>query len=116
LVSTAKGFVGLIPLAGSVLAEVVGILIPQQRIERIEAYLRYLNAKLSELPEAEAKRKATEPEAIDLFEEGANQAARALSDLRRERIAAVVAEGIKGEEFDRIQAKRVLDLLPASAV
>ena len=102
---------GLVSIAGSELAEVVGVVIPQQRIERIRAHLRHLNERLSELSELEAKRKATEPEAIDLFEDSALQAIRALTDERQQRISMVVAEGIRGDHQDRIEAKRMLSLL-----
>lgn len=48
-VSLVKGAVGAIPLAGSVLAETVSMVIPQPRIQRLEAYVRYLNEQLQHL-------------------------------------------------------------------
>jgi uncharacterized protein (DUF2267 family) len=96
---------------GPILAEVAGILIPNQRIDRLEAYLRLLGQRLdSQDPDALSER-LHNPERIDLFEEGAVQSLRAVSDERKEYIASVVSEGLSGEAKDCIQAKRLLRLL-----
>lgn len=110
-VALLKGVVGVVPVAGSILAEIVSVLIPEQRIERLEAYVRHLNERLNGIGENEFKKLLSKPEAIDLFEDGAYQAAKALSDDRRERIAELVATGIKGEAATQLEAKRLLTLL-----
>ncbi|MCY3931987.1 MAG: hypothetical protein OXH70_09725 [Acidobacteria bacterium] len=48
---------------------------------------------------------------MDLFEDGAVQAVRALSSERLEYIAALVARGLTAGERDAIEAKRLLKLL-----
>lgn len=108
LVSAA---VGLIPLAGGILNELIKRTIPQQRTQRIEAFLRYLDARLDGFKEDALKRRLTEPTAVDLFEDGAHHSIRALTDNRIESIATMVANGISGDERDRIEAKRLLNLL-----
>lgn len=110
-VAIARGIVGAVPVAGSILAELVGEVIPNQRIERIEAYLRFLQASFDTLPEGEMRARVSQPEAIDLFEAGAYQAMRALTDERRQRIATLVAGGTSGHEAARLEAKRLLALL-----
>ncbi|TGP86386.1 hypothetical protein EN866_24110 [Mesorhizobium sp. M2D.F.Ca.ET.223.01.1.1] len=105
-----KGGVGAVPFAGGMLAEIVGQLIPEQRIERLEDYVRKLNERL-DAAGSNDKERLTQPEAIELFEEGAVQSSRALSESRRKHIAAVVANGMAGDEKDRIEAKRILGLL-----
>jgi hypothetical protein len=111
LVAISKGVIGAIPYIGSILAEVVGQIIPEQRIEKLEAYSRLLADRLSSVERDELNSRFHNPENIDLFEEGAFQAARALSEARKEYIANVVAHGIAGDEKDRLESKRLLTLL-----
>lgn len=110
-VSLAKGGVGLIPVAGGILAELVSVVIPNQRMDRLEDYVRRLNERLSAEDEAAARERMSGPEAIDLFEDGAAQAVRALSDERKAYIASIVATGLSGDERERLEAKRLLSLL-----
>jgi len=110
-VALAKGAVGAIPIAGGLIGELIGQIIPQQRFTRLEVYVRYLNERLEKLDKRESRERLQDPENIDLFEEGAIQSARALSDERRAHIAKLVASGITGEKKSRIEAKRLLNLL-----
>lgn len=110
-VAVIKGAVSAIPFAGGILAEIVGMVIPQQRIERLESYVRHLNERLQNIEESDLRRLLSQPEAVDLFEDGAYSSARALSDERREHIARVVADGLKGDDAARLEAKRMLNLL-----
>ena len=109
--SLAKGAVGMIPIAGSLIAEVVGQIIPDQRGRRLEDYCKRLNDRLSTMEERDLRSKLQDPERIDLFEDGAYQAARALTDERREYIVRLVAAGISGDDQARLEAKRLLKLL-----
>jgi hypothetical protein len=104
-----KGAIGAIPVAGSILAEIVGQIIPEQRMERLEVYARYLNDRLDGMNVERTN--MLMPESIELFEEGAIQSAHALSDQRREHIARLVAQGMTGDEKQKIEAKRLLNLL-----
>jgi hypothetical protein len=52
-----------------------------------------------------------DPENIDLFEDGAIQSARALSDERRQYIANLVANGIAEVDRSHLETKRLLSLL-----
>jgi hypothetical protein len=111
-VTVAKGVVGTIPFVGSIISEIVTTVIPQQRIERLESYVRYLNDRLAgDVDDGLLKERLRAPEYIDLFEEGAIQSARALSEERRNHIAELVASGISGDEKERIETKRLLRLL-----
>jgi hypothetical protein len=78
---------------GAIIGEVIGKTIPEQRMQRLEVYVRYLNERLGQMNETEARKRATDPENIALFEDGAIQSARALSDERRAYIAKLVAQG-----------------------
>ncbi|MDO9222473.1 MAG: hypothetical protein Q7U20_02040 [Caulobacter sp.] len=110
-VALGKGAVGTIPLVGALLAEVITQFIPQQRWERVEDYVARLNARLSSMEQTALRAAMQNPEAVDLFEEGALQTTRSLSDQRRQYIATIVAEGLKGGARTQIEAKRMLRLL-----
>lgn len=110
-VAILKGAAGFIPGAGTALGEIIGRFIPNQRIDRIEEYLRKLRKALNHLTEEQVRKRIQKPEAIDLFEEGGFQSARAITEDRRDQIANVVSFGLSGDEKDRIEAKRILKLL-----
>ena len=99
---------GTIPFSGSILAQLVGTLAPEQRLARIEAYIRYLELKVDLLTTGQKELIKTSFEHIDLFEEGAYQAIRAITDERRQQIAQIVAEGLSGEKREAMDKKRVL--------
>ncbi len=111
IAGTLKGLAGAVPIAGSALSELITHIIPGQREDRLEKYLHYLAARLDDLSKEVLNRSLNTPEDIYLFEEGAFQAVRALSDDRIERISEVVSQGIHGSTKDAIDAKRVLELL-----
>ena len=106
-----RGALGLIPGVGSIVTELVNEMVPDQRHERVRDYLVRHDQRLAAIEEADLWRRVREPENVDLFEEGAIQSARALSDERKAYIANLVASGIKGDEAERLQAKRLLRLL-----
>ncbi|MBL0374022.1 hypothetical protein JJB09_18535 [Rhizobium sp. KVB221] len=103
-----RGTVGLIPVLGPILGEIITHFIPNQRQDRISDYIQRLDVQLSDLHEQIVREKMKDASAIDLFEEGGFQSARALSDKRRDEVSALVAYGIRGEDKERIEAKRLL--------
>lgn len=107
--SLTKGAVGAVPFAGSILGEIIGTFLPEQRIQRLETYVRYLSQRIDALGVPNDALKTEE--AIDLFEDGAFQSARALSAERQEQIASLVSSGLLGDHKERIEAKRLLQLL-----
>ena len=111
LLSWTKTFVSLAPYAGPIIAELITEFIPQQRIERIAKYLSLLDARLSSVEQESLKQKMLTPTKADLFEEGAFQSTRSLSEERLEYIANLVATGITGEEKEEAESKRLLNIL-----
>jgi hypothetical protein len=120
LVSTAKGLAGAIPLIGTMVGEVIDNLIPDQRQDRIIKFCRVLNEKLSNLEEKqsnveiwqkELEERFKEEAFIDLFEDGLYQAVRALTDERKEYIAAILKNGLSQDKLNYIQQKKLLNLL-----
>lgn len=111
LVAITKGATSLIPLVGGLLGEIVGTVIPNQRADRIVAYLRQLETRLGSFDQRERERIAFDPGRIEMIEEGGYQAARATSKERIDRIVEAVTSGLKSDEADVIRRKRLLVLL-----
>lgn len=107
----AKGGLGAIPFVGSLIAEIVGNVIPNQRIDRIARFIELLEQRLGKLEEESLQSRLTTPEAVDLLEDAFIQAARATSSERLEHIANVVANGLGKEELNQAEIKRMLWLL-----
>jgi hypothetical protein len=99
------------PLIGQTLFEVVSELIPNQRIDRLENYMRMLGEEIALLKIPNVDEAIKRPENIDLFEDGVYQAVRALTDKRKRLIAKAVAKGIASEEQSKMREKRILKIL-----
>ncbi|MFW1969590.1 hypothetical protein ACG95P_21380, partial [Acinetobacter guillouiae] len=110
-VATYKAIAGLIPGVGSILSEVVGAIIPDQRMDRLVKYIKILDTKVQKINSDLLEIAKQNELAIDLIEEGFVQASRSLSNERREYIANVVANGISDEEKNYADSKYILKLL-----
>ena len=106
-----KGLVGAIPIVGPLVAEIVGSLIPNQRIERIESLLKLLEAKLDEKSILDIEDKLAKPEFIDLVEDSFIQASRSLSIQRRNYIASLLKNSLNEEQTKYIVYKKLLSIL-----
>lgn len=111
LTSVAKSVLGVLPGAGPLLSELIGNLIPDQRIDRLAKYIIELERKLSDLSTERIRELLKDSECIDLFEEGFVQASRAITDERRAQIASVVRNGLDDESIAYSESKYVLKLL-----
>lgn len=110
-VSALKGLSGMIPIVGSLAAEVIGTLIPNQRMERINEYLHILGEKVANIEASVLENKFHEAGFIDLFEDSLFQAARALTQERKENIASLVKNSITDEKAEYLRYKYLLSLL-----
>ena len=111
LTSAAKSVFGALPVAGPLLSELIGNLIPDQRIDRLSKYITELESKLSDLSTERIRELLKDSECIDLFEEGFVQASRAITDKRQSQIASVVRNGLDDESIAYSESKYVLKLL-----
>jgi hypothetical protein len=111
LVATAKSVLGAVPFAGPLLSELVGSLIPNQRLDRLTKYVKELEARLSRIDREKIDNALNSEEGIDLFEEGFVQASRSLTDERRKYIANVVANGVDDKTVEYSESKYILKLL-----
>lgn len=113
LVSIAKGLMGTCPLIGPMAAEAIGTLIPNQRLDRVVAFLRELDARVSRIDVGlqNFQSHIGTPEGLDLLEEGLVQATRAVSSYRQERLVHVVSHALTIEELKYAESRKVLNLL-----
>lgn len=106
-----KGVLGAVPIVGSALAEIVGSVIPNQRIDRLANFAAKLAEKVQEHEKEMIQKRLLEPEGTDILEEALWQSARALSEERRSQIASLVKNGLTKDQIDLIEAKKLLLLL-----
>ena len=107
----AKGAVNLIPFVGPVLAEIVGVQIPRQRIDRIAKFATILDQRLSLVEEGRLESQAENEEFTDLIEEGIRQASRSLSDERRGYIASIISNGLSSDLISDAESRHLMRLL-----
>ena len=106
-----KGYLGGLPILGPAVAEIIGSLIPNQRIDRIAFLLKALEAKVDPEEKAKVEARMLEEKSVDLMEDGFLQAARALSEERIDYIASLLKNSLTDEELEHIRYKRLLLLL-----
>jgi hypothetical protein len=109
--SAAKAALGAVPFAGSLLAELAGAVIPNQRIERIVKFAAILEDRLSGLEQEFVQAQLKNEHFSDLVEEALRQSARSLSDERREQIASLIANSLKAQEIEYCESKHLLRIL-----
>lgn len=107
----AKASLGTVPFVGSLLAELAGSVIPNQRIDRITKFALVLEQRLSDLEKDKLYNQVNTPECGDLLEEGMRQAASSLSDERCQYIANLIANGVSSDEIQHHESKHLLKLL-----
>lgn len=111
IVTIAKSGLGLVPVVGSLLAELAGTVIPNQRIDRLVDFARRLEARLGTLEQEKLVQQCNDAECSDLLEEGMRQAASSLSDDRREYIASIIQTSLTTEEISHQESKHLLKIL-----
>ena len=109
--SAAKAVLGATPFAGSLLAELAGTIVPNQRIDRIVKYAEELERWLARLDQQFVWAKLTNENFTDLLEESMRHAARSLTGDRRKYIATLVATGISSENIEFVESKHFLRIL-----
>jgi hypothetical protein len=109
--SAAKAALGAFPFAGSLLVELAGMVIPNQRIDRIAKFAGVLEGRLSQLEQDFVKSQLRNEDFTDLVEEGLRQAARSLSDERREYIASLISNSLSSKDIEYQESKHLLKVL-----
>jgi hypothetical protein len=109
--SALKAALGAIPFAGSLLSELAGYVIPNQRTDRIVRFIEVLEKKLTDFERDFVHSQLKNENFTDLFEESVRQAAHSLSDERREYLASLIANSISQQDIEYIESKHLLRIL-----
>ncbi len=109
-VSVTKGAVGAIPFVGGLMAEIIGQVVPNQRLDRIADFARALAARLQHIEQNVLAQALNTPEGLDTLEDGFVAASRTLTAERRARLAGAVAKTLTSADVDHVYKKRLLQL------
>jgi len=108
-----KGTLGATPFAGPFLAEIVGKLIPNQRMDRISAFLKILDNSLQKVEEnlevLESKMK--EEAFLNAFEEASWQSTKSSSIDRKEYLASILINNLTDDKLTEIQKSIFLNII-----
>jgi hypothetical protein len=111
VVAAAKAVLGMVPFAGSLLAELAGTIIPKQRLDRLSHFASELEKRIGSLDQEAVRAKLTDENFTDLLEETARHAARAVTEERRAYLASLLAAGVSEERVSFIESKHLLRML-----
>jgi len=111
LTQLTKAGLGAVPFVGSLLSEVASSIIPNQRFDRVVAFAKKLEDKLEKLNKDFIHSQLADEAFVDVLEEGVMQAAKSVSDERREYIASIIANGLSEKEVEFSETRRFLKLL-----
>lgn len=109
--SGVRSALGAVPFAGSLLSEIAGTIIPNQRIDRIANFARKLEERIRDLEEEAVRSHLDDEEFTDLVEEGLRQAARATTEERRAYLASLVATSLTEEAIEHSESRHLLRML-----
>lgn len=112
LISVAKGVAGVCPFIGPLAAEAIGTLIPNQRLDRVVEFLSQLETEVRNLDSRfdNIEKNLRCAEGLDILEEGLVQAARSVSNERKERLARLVARALTNGEVKYEESRKLLNL------
>lgn len=106
-----KVALGAIPFAGSLLAEVAGTIIPNQRVDRLADFASKLEQRIQLLEESQVVSELSDEEFTDLLEESMRQACRATTGERRDYLASLVANSLSSDEIEHAETKHLMRML-----
>lgn len=107
-ISVLKGLASIVPLAGGVLAEALNT-VPNQRLDRVVAFLEALAKKVDAL-DADKSAQIKTPQGVDLLEDCVNQAGRSMTEERTAQIASLMTNALSEDQLRYEQSKRLLTL------
>jgi len=107
-VALTKGVLGAAPFVGGALAELVGSVVPNQRLDRITSFLKELDKRLKKV---EIEKLNNNKFALDLFEDGMYQAVRILSEERNRFLVNFLKQTIDVDSDSYSTKKKLLAIL-----
>jgi hypothetical protein len=109
--STIKGILGGAPYIGSLLAELAGIVIPNQRLDRIASFVEKLDKKVANLEKDYLMSQLNDEYFSDLLEEGLHHVVRSITGERRDYIANLISNSLSLQDIQYIESKHLLRIL-----
>lgn len=109
--SAAKAALGAVPFVGSLLSELAGTVIPNQRVDRVVKFAEQLERRLNDVQRDLIQASILDERFGELLEEALRQSSRSLSDQRREYLAALVQNSLEPEEIAHHESRHLLRLL-----
>jgi hypothetical protein len=111
-VYVTKAIAGALPLVGGLVAEFIGHVVPNQRIERIVRFLELLEERMQAVEGVILTRERFQEESFcDFFEECIRQSVGVLSQERRENLVNLVVKGVSVEGVELMRIKFLLKTL-----
>lgn len=112
LVSVAKAASGALPFIGTAISELMDNVVPNLRFERVVIFLEKLDSKVSSLENKleNFKLNVGTEQGLDLLEEGILQASRAVSDVRKIRLATIINKSLSEEDIRYEESKKILNI------
>lgn len=113
--SALRALTGILPQGasplGPFLVELITTSIPNQRLDRIAAFVAELGTRLSDVEKQLISTQPINAYLSDLFEEALRQAARALSCDRVSYLASLLSTGLSSDQTSHAESRRMLRLL-----
>lgn len=107
-----RAVTGPLPIVGPLFSELAGVVVPDQRVERIASFAVELDRRLSSLEAADSiSDRLGNEHFADLLEEGIRQAVRSLSDDRRQYLAALVVNRLTTQDIEYSESRHLLRML-----
>jgi hypothetical protein len=111
VVSAIKGVIGAAPVAGPIIAELVGTTIPNQRLERVARFVHELDQRISALETKPSPEQLHEPGFTEVAEEAMLQSMRTPDPDRISQLATLTARALSPDEIRAEERLHLLRLL-----
>ena len=109
--SVAKIVLGAAPFVGPLLSEFAGTIIPNQRLDRIAKYCDCLEERLRATEREVFKQRVLEEDFSELLEEVIRQAAKAVTDERRNYLSSLVSCSLSKTHLEIVEVRHLLRIL-----
>jgi hypothetical protein len=109
--SFLKAVAGAAPVIGSMLSEVLAVTIPNQKQDRVIAFLKVLSDKVKYIEEDVLREKMHSDAFTNLLEDAVHHASRSVTPERRVYLASLLKNALTKSELDAIGQKELLELL-----
>ncbi len=111
IAAALKGIAGAAPLVGGAIAELVGAIISNQRLDRVARFAAALETRLSALEGRSIQDELSDESFSDFLEDAVQQAARATSSDRIQHLAEIVSRSLTSDDISHNERKHLMRIL-----